>query len=61
MMRFRGNFMNTIMNNNLIQPVLNNTFVTHSQIFSNQKTGALHYPMIGRIYKAKPGCGSCGK
>ena len=62
-MRFRGNFMNTIMNNHLRQPIVNYASYTtpYSYMPSNQKTGALNYPMIGRIYKAKPGCGSCGK
>ncbi len=28
---------------------------------SAPKSGALNTPMIDRVYKAKPGCSSCGK
>ena len=29
--------------------------------FVPQKNEGLNAPMIGRVYKAKPGCSACGK
>ena len=42
---------------NNVAPILANT----PKIVVPNKNQALNAPMIGRVYKAKPGCSSCGK
>jgi hypothetical protein len=42
---------------NNVAPLLANA----PKILVSNKNQALHAPMIGRVYNAKPGCSSCGK
>lgn len=60
---FRGSFMKTFMTNT--QPNFTATYYTYNSIinpsYTKTPSSALNYSMIGRIYTAKPGCGSCGK
>jgi hypothetical protein len=42
---------------NSVAPSVTNT----PKIVVANKSQALNAPMIGRVYKAKPGCSSCGK
>ena len=32
-----------------------------NNVFSQPQSASLNSPMIGRIYKARPGCSACGK
>jgi hypothetical protein len=61
--RFKLNFNNNgsfsqnyYYNNNVAPPMAN-----IPKLAVPQKHQALNAPMIGRVYKAKPGCSSCGK
>ena len=52
---------NTTIYTNTTQIMNNLPYTIPSSSSYLKQTGRLNYPMIGRIYTAKPGCGSCGK
>jgi hypothetical protein len=52
-----GSFSQSAYYNNIAPPVANIPL----RSVAAPKQQALNAPMIGRVYKAKPGCSSCGK
>ena len=51
-------------NNYTSSPVVNlasNVMNVSKPINQTQNANSLNGPMIGRVYKAKPGCSACGK
>jgi len=56
--RFKMSFNNLGVSNpqNLATPV-----VSVPKPIANPRAQSLNSPMIGRVYKARPGCSSCGK